>query len=82
MPKRVATPSSEMVPLREAWPLWMTTETAAKYLDFQHCKDPRDAFTGWVRRIGLVPRGRRGDVPLWHRIDLDRAVTIFEGDLQ
>jgi hypothetical protein len=62
----------------EAWPLWMTTITAATYLDFSHGKNPRVAFACFVRRTGLVARGRRGDVPLDHRLDLDRAVTVIE----
>lgn len=66
---------TDVVPLREAWPLWMTAATAAKYLDFSSCKDPRDAFDHFARKTGLVARGRRGDVRLWHRLDLDRAVT-------
>lgn len=63
------------VPLREAWPLWMTAETAAKYLDFTaECKRPREAFRQFARRHGLIPRGNAGGRPRWHRSDLDRAV--------
>lgn len=68
------------VPLREAWPIWMTAATAALYLDFQHAKNPRRCFADYARRKNLIARGRRGDVPLYHRADLDRAVTVVEGD--
>lgn len=73
--------SAEMVPLREAWPLWMNATTAARYLDFSNCKNPRVAFACYAKKRGIVARGRRGDVPLFHRADLDRAVTVIEGDL-
>lgn len=62
------------------WPLWMTATTAALYLDFQHAKNPRRCFAEFARRKNLVPRGRRGDRPLWHRPDLDRAVTAVIAD--
>jgi hypothetical protein len=58
------------------WPLWQTAATAARYLDFQHCADPVDAFRRFAKRVGLVPRGRRGDVPLFLRSDLDAAVSV------
>lgn len=64
---------------RSVWPLWMTTDTAAAYLDFTRCKDPRDAFRLFARKNGIVARGRRGDVPLYARDDLDRAVRVVEG---
>jgi hypothetical protein len=57
----------------------MTTDTAAAYLDFTRCKDPRDAFRLFARKNGIVARGRRGDVPLYARDDLDRAVRVVEG---
>lgn len=70
-----------VVPLREAWPLWMTAETAARYLDFSaECKCPREAFRQFARRHGLIPRGSVGGRPRWHRRDLDLAVTHIEGD--
>jgi hypothetical protein len=70
----------EMVPLRTAWPLWMTSETAAQYLDFGGCKDPKAAFRKFVASAGLIPRARRGRIPLWARRDLDSAVIVVEGD--
>jgi hypothetical protein len=56
--------------------VWMTAATAAEYLDFSNCKDPVDAFRRWAKRVNLVARGRRGDVPLYMRRDLDAAVTV------
>lgn len=79
MPKR-SVADVDMVPLRTAWPLWMTAQTAAAYLDFSHCKDPKEAFRKFGAAVGLVPRARRGRIPLWARRDLDRAVTIYEGE--
>lgn len=70
----------DMVPLRTAWPLWMTTDTAAQYLDFGRCKDPAAAFRKFVATAKLIPRARRGRVQLWARADLDRAVTVYEGE--
>lgn len=71
-----------MVPLREAWPLWMRAETAARYLDMAHCAHPADAFRRFARRVGLQPRGGRGDVPLYHRVDLDRVVRRIDGEVR
>lgn len=70
----------DTVPLRTAWPLWMRAETAAQYLDFGGCKDPKAAFRKFAVTAGLIPRARRGRVPLWARADLDRAVTVLEGE--
>lgn len=64
----------------DGWPLWMTTETAARYLDFGHAKNPRKCFAEFARKKQLVARGRRGDRPLYHRRDLDQAVTVIEGN--
>lgn len=68
----------ELVPLREAWPLWMTAATAARYLDFSNCKDPREAFRKFAAAAKLIPRGRRRSVPLYSRRDLDLAVTVVD----
>jgi hypothetical protein len=62
----------------DTWPVWMTATTSALYLDFQHSKHPRRCFAEIARTHHLVARGRQGDVPLYHRIDLDRTITIFE----
>lgn len=52
---------------------WLTAASAAEYLDFTHCKNPTQAFRMFARRAKLVP-GRRGDVPVYHTLDLDLAV--------
>lgn len=66
------------VPLREAWPLWMRADTAGRYLDFDNCSDPANAFRKWAAKHGVLPSGQRGDIPLWYRADLDRAVRVLE----
>lgn len=70
-----------MTKVRAEFPLWMTATTAAEYLDFSQCKHPRIAFVCFARRKGIEPRGHRGRIPLYHRNDLDRAVTVIEGDV-
>lgn len=52
--------------------VWMTAQSAAKYLDFSG-KDPVDAFRVWAKRHG-VPTAHRGSRLLYHRTDLDRAI--------
>jgi hypothetical protein len=52
--------------------VWMTAQTAAKYLDFTG-KDPAEAFRVWAKRHG-VPTARRGSRVLYHRSDLLRAI--------
>jgi len=54
---------------------WMTAATAARYLDFAECQDPVAAFRAWAKRTPDLTCGHRGDVPLWHRDDLDAAVA-------
>lgn len=54
--------------------VWLTAASAAHYLDFTaSCKEPTEAFRRWAKRAGIVP-AFRGDVPLYARADLDRAI--------
>lgn len=55
---------------------WLNAESAAAYLDFSNCKDPVGAFRKWVRRVDPpLSIAHRGDVPLYYRDDLDRAIN-------
>lgn len=59
---------------RRDFGVWLTAESAAEYLDFSRCQHPARAFMAWARRTRGLVCGYRGDVPIWERADLDRAV--------
>lgn len=55
---------------------WLNAESAAAYLDFSNCKHPTQAFRKWARRVDPpLTVAHRGDVPLYFRDDLDRAIN-------
>lgn len=74
--RKQQTRMAKATPPLEGFGVWLTAHSAARYLDFSHCADPVDAFRRFAKRAGLVARGRRGDVPLYARADLDKAIAI------
>jgi hypothetical protein len=55
------------------WPVLMTAETAASYLDFPSAA----AFRKAVRRgVYPPPINRKGERPKWRRDELDRSAKL------